>query len=191
MTRASDPKSLAVFAAILTLLGTCLPAAAAPPDNDKPSGWSADPNAGEAAPKGSMEAPGLTAAEQKRYDAVGLALVKTLNAGDKEAYRKLFTDEAWGSAIPWWRDMFAVQMKRFGKIEKAWAPKRGIIVVGKIGVNGEGEGAGMLVKFEEPAGGLLTFTLDDHDRIAATRVFVKEELGYAEPEGIPLLYDGK
>ena len=181
----------AILAALLICIGFCPQTTVAAPEEEKPSGWSSDPNAGDAAPKKSMEAPGLSAEQQKRYDAVGLALVKAINAGDKEAYRKLFTDEAWDSAIPWWRDMFAVQVKRFGRIEKAWAPKRGIIVVGKIGVNGEGEGAGMLVKFEEPAGGLLTFTLDDKDRIAATRVFVKEELGYAEPEGIPLLYDGK
>jgi len=191
MTRISGCRRAAALAAIVLALGTTAPVAMAAFEEQNPSGRSSDPNAPGAAPKRSMDGPELTEAQQKRYNAVGLALIRAIDAGDKSAYRALFTDEGWNSAMEWWRDMFAVQIKRFGGIEKAWAPTRGVIVVGRIGVSGRGDGAGMLVKFEEPAGGLLTFTLDDTDRIVATNVFIKEELGQAEPEGLSLLYDGK
>jgi len=184
MTRVSDHRWVSVLAAFLMALGMAVPSGMMAKEEQKPS---EEP----AAPKQPMDGPGLTEAQQRRYNAVGLALVKAINAGDTASYRALFTDEGWSSAIDWWRDMFARQTKLFGRIEKAWAPIRGVVVVGKIGVRGDGNGAGMLVKFEQPAGGLLTFTLDDTDRISATNVFVKEELGYAEPEGLTLLYDGK
>jgi len=191
MTRLPGCRRAAALAAVVLALGTTAPAAIAAPGEQEPSGRSSDRSAADTAPKRSMDGPGLTEAMQKRYNAVGLALVKAINAGDKSAYRALFTDEGWDSAMEWWRDMFAVQVKRFGRIEKAWAPTRGVIVVGRIGVSGQGDGAGMLVRFEEPAGGLLTFTLDDTDHIVATTVFIKEELGHAEPEGLSLLFDGE
>jgi len=136
------------------------------------------------------EIPPLSESDQRRYDEVALALVKAINSRDRETYRGLHTEEGWSTAIDWWRELFAGQIERFGKIEKAWAPGRGFIRIGKMGVRGtEGDGATFLVKFEEPVGGALTFELNEAGKIVATDVFVKKELGYYEPDGVVLIFN--
>lgn len=137
----------------------------------------------------SEEFPALADSERVQYTAVGLALVQTINAGDEETYRQLFTDEGWESAIDWWRDMFALQKEKFGLIERAYEPRRGYIRVGKLAYLGEvKDGATMLVTFEEPKGGALNFKLDESGKIIQTDVFIHTNFAISEPEELPLIY---
>ncbi len=159
---------------------------------DKPGGWQGTAEAVED-PVAALEGGGarLSEADQARYDRVALALVETINARDRERYRALFTDAGWSSSISWWQEMFQPQIDGFGKIAEAYAPQPGLIRVGSIaaGVDAETQrGATFLVRFEEPAGGVLTFRLDDHDRIVETDVFVNRQLGLKAPEGGRLIY---
>lgn len=144
------------------------------------SGWQADaptrpvPEKQAATEK---KLPPLTAAEQARYDRVARTLVGSLNAHDSKTYRDLFTDEAWENAIDWYRDMFAVQLMRFGKIERAYAPNRGMIRVGKMGIGGDARGGASFVAiFEDQVGGVFSIELNDKDQIVHSSVFIKQEI---------------
>jgi len=134
------------------------------------------------------EFPPFTETEQNRYNAIARTLVESINRGDRETYRGLFTDAGWEQSIDWWHDMFAAQTARFGKIAKAWAPQRGIVRAGKLGAGNDWGGAALMVHFEEPVGGVLTIHLDDSGKIARTDVFIQRGLGAQEPEGIELIY---
>jgi hypothetical protein len=137
----------------------------------------------------SAEFPALSDSERVQYTAVGLALVQTINAGDEETYRQLFTDEGWESAIDWWREMFALQKEKFGLIEKAYEPCRGYIRVGKLAYLGEvKDGVTMLVIFEEPKGGALNFRLDESGKITQTDVFIHTSFTASEPEELKPIY---
>lgn len=123
------------------------------------------------------ELPPLSAAEQARYDRVARTLVESLNAHDTKTYRGLFTDEAWANAIDWYRDMFAVQLMRFGKIERAYAPNRGIVRVGKMGIGGDARnGASFVAIFEDQVGGVFSIELNDQDQIVHSSIFIKQEI---------------
>jgi hypothetical protein len=132
----------------------------------------------------------LSATDQKRYEDVALKLVLAINARDADAYRALFSDEGWDASIPWWRDMFAVQVENYGKIATAFAPARGFVQVGSLGFRGDLEGGvTFLVKFEEPMGGALTIILDESGEIFGTNVFMKQQLGLYDPENAVVLYE--
>ncbi len=148
----------------------------------------------EESPADLAEAQPLSDAERARYSQVATELVRAINDENREAYRALHTDEAWESAIPWWRDMFPLQISRFGRIAKAYAPVRGMIRFGGMGFQGgEGEMATVVVRFEEPTGGALSFEIDDANKITKTSVFIKEELAHYSPEGkdAELIYELK
>lgn len=132
----------------------------------------------------------MTQAELDRYARVAVALVTAINAEDRAAYRELHTDEGWRTAIDWWQNMFAMQTSKFGRIDRAWPPTRGVVRVGGLGFRGnEGDaGATVMVRFEDGVGGALTFVLDEHDKIASTSVFIKEELGHYAPDGVQPIY---
>jgi hypothetical protein len=144
------------------------------------SGWQADPPTRQVLKKQGAtekELPPLTAVEQARYDRVARTLVESLNAHDKKTYRSLFTDEAWGNAIDWYREMFATQLMSFGKIERAYAPRRGIVRVGKMGIGGDARGGASFVAiFEDQVGGVFSIELNDKDQIVHSSVFIKQEL---------------
>lgn len=124
----------------------------------------------------------LTQKEQVRYNRVARRLVEAINKQDKPAYRGLHTDEGWAGAIDWWQDMFSRQILRFGRIERAYPPRRGVFRVGNMGMGGdERNGATFLVIFEDQVGGLLSFELNSEDKITHTSVFIKEELA-AHPD---------
>lgn len=136
------------------------------------------------------EPPALTKAEQARYDAVARKLVAAINDRDKKAYRALHTDEAWANAIDWWRDMFTAQVLRFGPIQRAYPPQRGMIRFGKMGMGGDARnGASFVVIFEKKVGGLFSIELNDEDKIVHTSVFIKEELGQYEGLGAKPVYE--
>ena len=144
------------------------------------TGWQSDAPTRPAIKKGESpkdELPPLTAAEQVRYDRVARTLVTALNAHDKTTYRKLFTDDAWENAIDWYRDMFAVQLMRFGKIERAYSPSRGIVRVGKMGIGGDARnGASFVAIFEDQVGGVFSIELNDKDQIVHSSIFIKQEI---------------
>lgn len=156
---------------------------------EKPDGWSGNGEADveEKSLQGQDVTP-LTETEQERYDGVARTLVEAINSGNEKKYRALFTDEGWNSSIDWWRDMFSAQISSFGKIEKAWSPRRGIVQVGTLGAGSEWGGARFLVKFEEPTGGVLTILLNDQDKITRTDVFIHRGLGYQDPSEGELIY---
>lgn len=128
------------------------------------------------------EPKALTRQEQLRYNRVARRLVEAINAQDKPTYRSLHTDKGWAGAIDWWQDMFSRQILRFGRIERAYPPKRGLFRVGNMGMGGDARnGATFLVVFQDQVGGLLSFELNDQDKIIHTSVFIKEELA-AHPD---------
>lgn len=164
------------------------------PEGAKTSGWqsapsspSSDSRKTEGRPE---DKPPLTKAEQARYDRVTRALVEALNTGDKKGYRDLFTDEGWENAIDWYRDMFAVQLMRFGKIERAFPPQRGIVRVGKMGFGGDARnGATFVAIFEDQVGGLFSIELNDQDRIVHSSVFIKHELASFSDWDVEPIYE--
>lgn len=132
----------------------------------------------------------LTQADQERYDRAARKLVEAINSHDKKAYRDLHTDEAWTNAIDWWRDMFAAQVLRFGPIQRAYQPQRGMVRAGKIGMGGdERNGASFVVIFGKKVGGLFSFELNDNDKITHTSVFIKEELAGFNGWNAKLIYE--
>lgn len=133
--------------------------------------------------------PPLTKEEQVRYDAVAAALVTAINAEDRKAYRALHTDEAWESAIDWWRDMFAVQRAKFGPMVKAYPCTRETLRFGKMGFRGEG--TSFVVIFEEKVGAALSFELNVDNKITRTSVFIKEELRSYEAGEVKPIYEKK
>jgi hypothetical protein len=136
------------------------------------------------------EVPQLEPELQRRYDAVAAALVTAINARDAESYRALHTDAAWETAIPWWREMFPEQLEAFGGIVRAWAPRRGLIKLGKVGFRGdEGNGATFVVRFEEPAGGALSFELNADGKIVRTSVMIGRQLGLYEADDAEPIYE--
>jgi hypothetical protein len=190
--------------------GTDSASDAAPPTADA-SEWSQAPG-GDAPPSGSADRPQLNSksdqpaasrdalakgaeplseADRERYTRVAASLVTAINAEDRVAYRALHTDEGWNTAIDWWQNMFAMQTSKWGRIDRAWPPTRGVIRVGGIGFRGdEGErGATVMIHFEEGVGGALTFALDENDKIRSTSVFIKEELGDYAPAGVTPIFE--
>lgn len=139
---------------------------------------------------GAKEAPPLTPEEQARYDKVARLIVRHINANDAEAYRALFTDAGWETSIDWWQNMFAMQRDRFGPIVKVYKPSRSIVrLPGGMGIGPEEGCAGMVVQFEDPAGGLLSFRLNDDNKIVQTSAYVIEQLAdYAGPAS-DVIYD--
>lgn len=136
------------------------------------------------------ESPPLTADEQKRYDAVALALLRALEKEDKVAYRALHTDAAWNDAIDWWRDLFAAQRASFGPIVRGYPCARGLIRFGKLGYRSElANGAICVVRFEDKVGGAFSFELDKDGKIARTSVFIKEELAQYDPKDVKPIYE--
>lgn len=157
-------------------------------------GWSAGPASAAPTPRqGDSTKPEpkpLTREEQLRYNRVARMLVEAINSKDKKTYRGLHTDEGWAGAIDWWQDMFARQTMRFGKIERAYAPRRGITRVGKMGFGGDARnGASFLAIFEDQVGGIFSFELNDEDKIRHTSVFIKEELASYQDFGEKPIYD--
>lgn len=133
--------------------------------------------------------PPLTKEEQVRYDRVAAALVTAINAEDRKAYRALHTDEAWESAIDWWRDMFAAQCAKFGPMVKAYPCTRETLRFGKMGFRGEG--TSFVAIFEEKVGAALTFELNADNKITRTSVFIKEELRHYEAGDAKPIYEKK
>lgn len=167
------------------------PAGKAPPSesSDRPQmNFESDPAAASRDALATGAEP-LSQTDRERYTRVGVALVTAINAEDRDAYRALHSDEGWNTAIDWWQNMFAMQTGRWGRIDRAWPPTRGVIRVGGMGFRGsEGEGgATVMIRFEEGVGGALTFALDENDKIRSTSVFIKEELGqYAPADATPV-----
>lgn len=133
----------------------------------------------------------LTDAERERYKQVAVALVTAINAEDRNAYRALHTDKGWNTAIDWWKNMFALQTSKWGRINRAWPPTRGIVRVGGLGFRGDegASGATVMIHFEDGPGGALTFSLDPSGKIDHTSVFLKEELGHYAPAGVKPIYE--
>ena len=153
-----------------------------------PGSWSTQ----ESAPPPSMSeaAEPLSSADQARYAEVGRNIVVALNSEDDAAYRALFSAEGWSSSIDWVQDMFALQSARYGRIARAYTPKRGAIRMGTVAFRGdEGNGATMLLRFEEEIGCAFSFVLDKSNKIAHTSVFLKQELYLTEPDGLDVIYD--
>jgi hypothetical protein len=133
--------------------------------------------------------PALTPDERRRYARVAVELVRAINEEDRAAYRALFTDAGWSAAFTWWRDMFALQTATYGRIARAYAPRRGLISFGGMAFRGdEGGGATFIVHFEEPNGAALSFALDGSGRIDHTSVFVKQELFGLDPGPTEIIY---
>ncbi|MEQ8765618.1 MAG: hypothetical protein RL885_16960 [Planctomycetota bacterium] len=156
-----------------------------------PSGWQSQP---EEISEEELAGKPLTEAERKQYSEIARKLVQAINAEDREAYRALHTDAAWSEAIDWWRDMFPQQIARFGRISKAWTPVREMIRFGGMGFRGgDGNMVTLVIRFEEPMGGALSFELDDAGKIQRTSVYIKEELAHYAPEGekAKLIYELK
>lgn len=148
-----------------------------------PNDWQADTSAPapvlKKAGHSKKELPPLTPEEQSRYDRIAVKLIESINAHDKATYRALFTDEAWENAIDWYREMFAVQLMRFGKIERAFPPQRGKVRVGKLGIGGDARnGASFVAIFEDQIGGLFSIELNDQDQIVHSSIFIKQELAH-------------
>jgi thiol-disulfide isomerase/thioredoxin len=140
-------------------------------------------------PEGAADDKPLTGDELVRYTLVGQKLVKAINSEDREAYRALFTDEAWESAIPWWREMFSSQISSFGRIETAFSPRRGTVRIGeKMSYSAESEnGATLMVRFEEQAGGALTFELNADNLIISSNVYISREMAqYNDSSAAPI-----
>ncbi len=137
--------------------------------------WSGRPGGGE---ESIPEAVPLTEEERERYSRVARKLVMYVNDENEDEYRKLFTDEGWDQAFDWFKDMFAEQITHFGRIDRAYAPQRGMFKFGSATVGGDaGEsGASFVVLFEDPAGGLISFELNDDDEIIHTSVYVSAAL---------------
>lgn len=115
--------------------------------------------------------------DHEQYLAVAREFVRSLNANDMTAYRKLFTDAGWTESIDWFRDGFLIQRQKFGPIVRAYPPQQGPVRMGKFGWQGTWDGgANFVVIFEKNIGGALNIVLDDQGRIAHTDVFIKEEL---------------
>lgn len=125
----------------------------------------------------------LTPEEQMRYDAVARAWLTALNAEDQDAYRGLHSDEGWAKSIDWWQNMFAGQRAKFGPIVRAYPCTREVIRFGRFGFQcGDLPNAVSFVAiFEERVGGVFSFTLDAEGKIAATSVFIKEEIATYDP----------
>jgi hypothetical protein len=180
---------------LLALLPLMLPNPEDPPataaEEQRPSGWEeskAEPEA-KPAPFEGADASDLSEKDQARYNRVARLLVEAINRGDRETYRSLFTDAGWESSIDWWRDMFVDQIENFGPIDRAWAPRPGVIRVGKLGAGNTWGGVGILVRFEEPVGGVLTVSLDDQDRITRTDVMIHRGLAAQVPEDSEMVYE--
>jgi len=130
-----------------------------------------------------QEVPQLSEADQKRYNEVAIKLVKAINNEDRETYRTLFSDEGWEASISWWKEMLAPQTSRYGRIARAYAPRRGFMKFGGMafrGDRGERE-ATIVVHFEEPFGAALTIALDEEGLIRKTNTFAKAELAFLDP----------
>ncbi len=122
--------------------------------------------------------PAFTAEELQRYTEVATKLITTLNNEDRQAYRALFTDQAWESAIPWFREMFTTQLSSFGRIQTAYAPRRGLVRISeKMAFRGGGDkSVTIMVKFENGMGGAISFELNAGNKIVSSNVFIKQEL---------------
>lgn len=147
----------------------------APRANIKMKETNAEPGSDEAADTNETT---LTAEESQRYTEVAKKLIMALNSEDKKAYRALFTDASWESAIPWFREMFATQISSFGRIKTAYAPRRGLVrVTEKMSFRGGSESSvAVMVKFENGMGGALSFELNADNKIVSSSVFIKQEL---------------
>ncbi len=106
------------------------------------------------------EAPtgAFTPAQQRRYNRVGVDLVRTINTGDAEAHRALFTLVRYSALDSSWRSMFGDQTLSRGRITRAFAFTRLDPAAPA--------GASMIVQFEQGGAGRLTLVLDEQDRIA-------------------------
>jgi thiol-disulfide isomerase/thioredoxin len=131
----------------------------------------------------------LTVEELARYTEVAKQLITAINNEDKQVYRALFTDDAWESAIPWFRDMFAVQISSFGRIQTAYAPRRGLVRISEQMAfrGGSDQSATIMVKFENGMGGALSFELNSENKIISSNVFIKQELSaFADRNSAPV-----
>ena len=155
------------------------------PSTQPVGGW----EAGSGARSPASRATALTPKEQQRYDQAAVALLRAIKADDKAAYRALHSDEGWNTAIDWWQAMFVKQRARFGPITRAYPGVRGAIRFSKFAYESELEsGASFVIRFEEKVGGVLTFRLDEAGKIAATSVFIKEELREYSPDGVKPIF---
>lgn len=147
-------------------------------------GWTASPNAAGA--KRASSAPStLSAEEQKRFDAVAVALLRAMKADDKSAYRELHSDAGWNSSIDWWQALFARQRANFGPLVRAYPCIRGQIRFGKYGYDPDlKDSVSFVAVFEERVAGVFSFRLNADGKIDATSVYIKEELREYHPEGV-------
>jgi len=107
----------------------------------------------------------LTEAERDRYDRVTVAFVRAVNTGDRKAYRALLTDDGWESSIPWFKDMFRVQINKFGFVETVYATTHAVHHFGGRGVGAEHmDGDAFAVDSEDPFGGVLAIELDKENQ---------------------------
>ncbi len=155
------------------------------PSTQPAGGW----EAGSGTRSPASRAAALSPKEQQRYDQVAIALLQAIKADDKAAYRALHSDEGWNTAIDWWQAMFVRQRARFGPITRAYPGVRGMIRFSKFAYESElADGASFVILFEEKVGGVLTFRLDEAGKIAATSVFIKEELREYAPDGVKPIF---
>lgn len=129
------------------------------------------------------EVPQLSPADQQRYNEVAVKLVMAINDEDSAAYRALFTDQCWKESIAWWREMFAAQTSRYGRIARAFAPHRGFLKFGGMAFRGDlGDNeATIVIHFEEPFGAALTIALNEEGLISRTNIYAKQELAFLDP----------
>lgn len=119
--------------------------------------------------------------ELATYTEVALRLIEAINAEDEEAYRNLCAPEFLVALDEWdpWKHMFLEQLAGFGRIERAWPPRRGPLKAGGNTLfGGHPGGVSLLVKFEDDASGSLTFTLNEEGLVVAGSCWFKR--GFAE-----------
>lgn len=141
------------------------------------------PGNGKVAVDLDKEVPQLSAADQIRYNNVAVKLVMAINDEDSAAYRALFTDECWKESIAWWREMFSAQTSIYGRIARAYAPRRGFLKFGGMVFRGDlgSNEATIVVHFEEPFGAALTIALNKEGLISRTNIYAKQELAFLDP----------
>lgn len=123
----------------------------------------------------------LDTRDTDRYVRTARALIRAINDEELDAYESLMAPGYLDSLDDYhpWKHAFTEQLGHFGRIDTAWAPRRGGLKAGAGALfSGHAGGVSVIVRFEDGFSGSLTFSLDERDRVVKASCWFKQ--GFAE-----------